>query len=232
MRKALLLLVICALASFAFGQAATAPIGESAVWQMGSDFLSQAHSACDKVTPSSKFADCVIAQMSKAGASTDAVSFTRELYKQSGGEVGVMSGFHKVGPVDIAWVKYPLRNSNGLLLVNGKPRIVNAEDLKLLDEKGLQQSFQFHDLQNQFPQAAVFAGDRNGQVWPNTQTGNSGGLQFIIGYPLRNGCATCADAGHALFTWNFDPSGKFKGTTFMGMTPAPLSQSGQGTPQQ
>ena len=231
MRNALLLLALCALSTVAFGQATPSPISESAVWQASSDFLSQAHSACDKATPSSKFADCVINLMSKAGASGEAVSFTRELYKQSGGEVGIMSGFHKVGPVDVASVKYPLRNSNGLLLVNGKPRMVNAEDLKLLDQKGLQQSFQFHDLQNQFPQVTVFPGDRNGEVWPNTQTGNSGGLQFIIGYPLRNGCATCADAGHALFTWNFDPSGKFKGTSFMGMTPAPLSQPGQSAPQ-
>ncbi len=232
MRKAVMLLTICALTTMAFGQATPAPITESAVWQASGDFLSQAHTACDKVTPSSKFADCVIGQMSKAGASADAVNFTRELYKQSGGEVGIMAGFHKVGAVDVAWVQYPLRNSNGLLLVNGKPQIVNAEDLKLLDEKDLQQSFQFQDLQNQFPKVAVFPGDRNGKTWPNTQTGNKGGLQFIIGYPLRNGCATCAHAGFALFTWNFDPSGKFKGTTFMGMTPAPLGQSGQGAQQQ
>ena len=137
MRNALLLLALCALSTVAFGQATPSPIGESAVWQASSDFLSQAHSACDKATPSSKFADCVINLMSKAGASGEAVSFTRELYKQSGGEVGIMSGFHKVGPVDVASVKYPLRNSNGLLLVNGKPRMVNAEDLKLLDQKGL-----------------------------------------------------------------------------------------------
>jgi hypothetical protein len=232
MRHALLLLAICALTSATFGQAAPAPISETAVWQSGGDFLSQAHAACDKVTPSSKFADCVISQMSKAGAPADAVSFTRVLYKQSGGEVGILSGFHKVGPVDVAWVQYPLRNGSGLLLVNGKPQIVNAEDLKLLDEKDLQQSFQFQNLQSQFPKVAVFPGDRDGKTWPNNQTGNKGGLQFIIGYPLRDGCATCAHAGFALFTWHFDPGGKFKGTSFMGMTPAPLGQSGQSAPQQ
>lgn len=232
MRNALLLTALCVLTSFAFGQASPAPIGDSAVWQSGSDFLPQAHTACDKVTPSSKFADCMVNQMSKAGAPADAVSFTRELYKQSGGEVGILTSFHKVGPVDIAWVQYPLRNSNGLLLVNGKPRIVNAEDLKLLDQKDLQESFQYQSLQSQFPKVAIFPGDRDGKTWPNSQTGNKGGLQFVIGYPLRDGCATCAHAGHVLFTWNFDPSGKFKGTTFMGLTPAPLGQSGQGDPQQ
>jgi hypothetical protein len=232
MCKPLTLFAVIALATFAFGQASTPPIGTSAVWLPGSDFLTSAHAACDKVTPTSKFSDCVISQMSKAGASADAVSFTRELYKQTGGEVGIMGSFQKVGPVDIAWVQYPLRSTNGLLLVNGKPRIINAEDLKLLDQKDMQQSFQYQDLQGQFPKVGVWPGDRDGKTWPNSQTGNSGGLQFIIGYPLRNGCATCAHAGFALFTWNFNSSGKFTGTSFMGMTPAPISQPSQSAPQQ
>jgi hypothetical protein len=169
--------------------------------------------------------------MSKAGASAAAVNFTRELYKQTA-EVGIMGNFQKVGPVDIAWVQYPLRSSSGLLLVNGKPRIINAEDLKLLDEKDMQQSFQYQDLQNQFSKVGVWPGDRDGKTWPNSQTGNNGGLQFIIGYPLRNGCATCAHAGFVLFTWNFNSSGKFTGTTFMGMTPAPITQPSHSSPQQ
>jgi len=55
-------------------------------------------------------------------------------------------------------VTYPLGSdpSHGLLLVNGQPRMVNAEDLTLLDQKGLQGSFQFQDLKNQFPKAALF----------------------------------------------------------------------------
>lgn len=232
MHKPFAIIVSILFGTLAVAQSTQPAIDSSAVWQPGSDFLASAHAACDKSAPSSKFADCVISQMAKAGAPAEAVNFTRELFKQTGGEVGIMAGFHKVGPVDVAWVQYPLRGSNGLLLVNGKPRIVNAEDLKLLDEKDLRQSFQFQDLQNQFPNVAVFSGDRDGKTWPNTQTGNSGGLQFIIGYPLRNGCQTCAHAGFALFTWNFNPSGKFTGTSFMGMTPAPVSQSSPATSQQ
>lgn len=231
MCKPLALLTVIALATFAFAQATPAPIDASAVWQLSSDFLTTAHAACDKATPTSKFSDCVIHQMSKTGASAAAVNFTRELYQQTG-EVGIMGSFQKVGPVDIARVQYPLRSTSGLLLVNGKPRIINAEDLKLLDEKDMQQSFQYQDLQNQFPKLGVWPGDRDGKTWPNSQTGNNGGLQFIIGYPLRNGCATCAHAGFVLFTWNFNSGGKFTGTTFMGMTPAPISQPSQSTPQQ
>ncbi len=106
--------------------------------------------------------------------------------------------------------------NNGLLLVNGSPAIVNAEDLQLLDQKGMEQSFQFQDLQNQFPKVGVWPGDRDGTTWPNTQPGPNGGVQFILGYPLINGCHACAHAGIALFTWNFDAQGKFLGTTFHG----------------
>jgi len=230
MPKFCLPLAILALAIGSVGQSAN--IGSSAVWHPPSDFLTNAHAACDKVTPSLKFSECVITQMSKAKAPADAVSFTRELYNQTGGEVGIMTGFHPVGPVDVAWVTYPLRDSSGLFLVNGQPRIINAENLKLLDQKGMQESFQFQSLQNQFPRVNLWPGDRDGTTWPNSQTGDKGGLQFIIGYPLRNGCQTCAHAGFALFTWNFSSSGRFMGTSFLGMTPPPIKPGSSGAPQQ
>ncbi len=233
MRRLLLFVVIIALATSAFAQSAMQNIGPSAVWQPGNDFLARARAACGNVSSGFKFSQCVIDQMPKAGASADAVNFTRELYKQTGGEVGIMAGFHKVGPVDIAWVNYLLRSTHGLLLVNGRPRMINVEDLKLLDQKDMKRSFQFQALQNQYPSANLWPGDRNGQTWPNAATGPNGGLQFVIGYPLRNGCETCAHAGFALFTWNFDPSGRFMGTTFLGMTPPPVAPPSQGaTPAQ
>jgi hypothetical protein len=229
-KRLFLLLAIVALTRCSFGQASK--VTASAVWQPTAYFLSNAHAACDKVTPSLKFSECVINQMSKTGAPADAVSFARELYKQTSGEVGVMTGFHAVGPVDIAWVTYPMRHTSGLFLVNGQPGIINAENLKLLDQKSMQQSFQFQGLQNQFPRVSLWPGDRDGKAWPNSQTGNNGGLQFVIGYPLRNGCETCAHAGHALFTWNFSSSGRFMGTSFLGMTPAPITPSSPGGAQQ
>ncbi len=238
MRSALLFAAIAALLGSAIAQnqtvpprgtagaqaASTAKIGSSAVWHPGPTFLADAHKACDNAAQPPSFAECFIAQMSKAGAPAAAVAFTKMLYQKSEGDVGILSGFHPVGPVDVAWIFYPLRanTNNGLLLVNGSPTIVNAEDLKLLDQKGMEQSFQFQDLQNQFPKVGVWPGDRDGTTWPNTQQGPNSGLQFILGYLLINGCHACAHAGTALFTWNFDAQGKFLGTTFMGLTPAPL----------
>jgi hypothetical protein len=226
MRKARLLLVLAftAVCSTAQAQAGPGKIDASAVWQIPAQFLSSAHAACDGSSPSG-IGDCMVHQMAKAGAPAAAVSFTRELFKQSHGEFGIMTGFQGEQPVGFAWISYPLRaNTNyGLLLVNGRPPIVNVEDLKLLDRKEMEQSFQFQDLKNQFPQVDLWPGDRDGKEWPNSQTGPNGGTQFVVSYPLRNGCHACARAGFAIFTWNFDAQGKFLGTSFMGMTPPPLN---------
>jgi hypothetical protein len=199
-------------------------ITSASVWIMPSSFINDAHKACDNAHQPPGFAQCFIGQMSKAGAPAQSVAFTNQLYKESQGDVGILSGLNPVGPVDVAWIIYPLRaNTNsGLLFVNGNPAILNAEDLKLLDQKGMEQSFQYQDLKNQFPQVGVWPGDRDGKTWPNSQTGSNGGVQFVIGYPLINGCHACARAGFALFNWNFDSTGKFLGTTFLGLTPAPL----------
>ncbi len=205
--------------------------GPTAVWRASAAFVKTAHAACDKLqNNATNYGSCFAGQMKKAGAPAEAVAFSRSL-AQTAGDAGFMSSFNKVGPVDLAWVTYPLRSSSiyGLLLINGSPEIVNAEDLKLLDHNGLQQSLQYQTLQGQFPKIGLWPGDRDGQTWPSSQSGPNGGVQFTLGYPLRNGCRTCAHGGFALFTWNFDASGKFQGTSFMGLTPPPLPQGGSPT---
>lgn len=210
--------------STAQSQSDLAKIGESAVWQVTPQFLASAHAACDKSLQHGDI-ECLIHQMAKAGAPAAGVSFSRELLKQTHGEFGVMTGFQKQEPVAIAWVTYPLRaNTNyGLLLVNGQPPIVNVEDMKLLDTKTMRKSFQFQDLKDQFSKVDVWPGDRDGKIWPTSQPGPGGGTQFVVSYPLINGCHACERAGFAIFTWNFDAQGKFLGTSFMGMTPPPLT---------
>ena len=201
----------------------TGGIGPSNVWQIPPTFLATAHKACDSAPPPS-FADCFISQMSQSGASPAAVAFTRMLQKQSGGDVGIMSGFNLVGPVDVAFVVYPLRanTNNGILFVNGTPKIVNAEDLKLLDQATMQQSPQFQNTKAQFPNVNLWPGDRDGTTWPNSSSNPDGSVSFTLGYPLLNGCHACERAGFAEFNWNFSRNGKFLGTSFMGMTPPPV----------
>lgn len=226
MRCKYLLPILISFAVSLAAQATTPPpakIKASAVWQVPSQFMTMAHAACERSTASG-VGECLIGQMGKDGAPDDAVRFTRELYKESHGEFGIMTGFHEEGPVAFAWITYPSRaNTNyGLLLVNGKPRLVNVEDLKLLDVKTMKRSSQFQDLKGQFPKVDVWPGDRDGRIWPNSQVGPDGGTQFTVAYPLRNGCHACANAGQAIFNWNFDATGKFLGTSFQGMLDPPL----------
>ena len=159
-----------------------AKIGASSVWQLPEQFMAGAHAACDKSAPPA-FAECVIDQMAKAGASADAVNFTRELYKQSHGDVGIMTGFQPVGPVDFAWITYPLRaNTNyGLLLVNGNPPHRECRRPEACStERRCSRVPSSRTCRFQFPQVDVWPGDRDGKTWPNSQTGPDGGVQFTV----------------------------------------------------
>ena len=231
MRKLLLVPIVAAFCIWSTAQTPSAPqrttsagrITASAVWQAPADFLSKAHAACDKITGSpANFAQCFIGQMKTAGAPAPALAFTQAVYQFSGGDVGILTGIHAVGPVDVAFVSYPRANRIMDCCWSWIAQDHQRGGMSLLDQNGLKQSPQFQDLLAQFPQASLFPGDRDGTTWPNTQQGSNNGLQFIVGYPLLNGCHACTNAGFALFTWNFDATGKFLGTTFMGLTPAPL----------
>ncbi len=203
-------------------QRTASKIGSSAVWQLPPQFMTAAHAACDP--SSADHGECMIGQMAKAGAPPDAIQFARELYKESRGQFGVMTGFQDEGPVAFAWVTYPLRaNTNsGFLILNGRPRILDVEDLRLLDVKTMKANGQFQDLKAQFPNVDVWPGDRDGKMWPNSQVSPDGNIQFTVSYPLRNGCHACSRAGDAIFNWNFDAKGKFLGTSFQGLIDPPL----------
>ena len=196
-------------------------IGPSAVWQPPADFITKAHAACDAANPPN-YGQCLLDQMAKSGAPADAVTFARRLYKQSDGQVGIMTAFQKAGPVDMARVMYPLRaNDNyGLLLVNGDPNLLDVDDLKKLDRSGLEKAEVYQLIKDRFPHVELFTGDRSGTNWPAPSATPGGGQQFIIGYPLRDGCRACRPLGLARFAWDFDAQGKFLKTVYI-PTPPP-----------
>lgn len=211
-------------------------IGTSAVWNVPADFVTKAHTVCDKAANPASIGECFIHQMSVAGAGADAVSFTRMLYQQNGGMVGIMTAFQKFGPVDAAQVLYPLRaNDNyALLLVNGDPKILDVDDLQKLDRAPMEQNGLFQGVRKKYPQADVWPGDRSGSApWPRVQPLPGGGTQFIVTYPLLNGCHACASAGLVRFGWNFDANGKFTGTVYIPTPPPPrLTRPHAGQPSQ
>jgi hypothetical protein len=234
LRKSLLSIVLTfiSLEAYALSQSGTSAsqpaaassgkIERSAVWQPPQDFITKAHAACDKSNPPN-YSECFIDQMSKSGAPADAVSFTRTLYRQSDGQVGIMVAFEKVGPVDVARVLYPLRaNDNyGLLLVNGDPAILDVDDLKKLNRAEMEQSPLYQGVKQKYTATALWPGDRSGTMWPQVKPLPDGGQQFIISYPLLNGCHACQHVGLSRFSWNFDAKGKFAGTKYIPSPPPP-----------
>jgi len=49
----------------------------------------------------------------------------------------------------------------------------------------------------------------------------AGGTEFIVTYPLINGCHACQHVGLARFGWDFDASGKFLRTVYIPTPPPP-----------
>jgi hypothetical protein len=97
------LIVIALVASMsARSQRNPTKIDASAVWQISPLFLATAPAECS--TSNSEKMECLAAQMTKAGASPQAVRFTWELYKQSHGDFGIMTGFQSLGVLAFAWI--------------------------------------------------------------------------------------------------------------------------------
>jgi hypothetical protein len=208
-------------------------ITATAVWQPPQDFITKAHQACDKAMNPASFTECFINQMSAAGAPADAVSFTRMLYQQNGGLVGIMTAFKAYGPVDAAQVFYPLRaNDNyALLLVNGDPRIIDVDDLQKLNHQAMEDDPMFQLAKKRYPQIDIWPGDRSGSSpWPRVQSIAGGGTEFIVNYPVINGCHACDRVGNARYGWEFDATGKFLRTVYVAAPVAPRSLTHQHNP--
>jgi hypothetical protein len=228
LRSLLLLVIVAPMALFAQATNSSAPapskITASAVWQPPSDFVTKAHAVCDKAAGPASYGQCFVNQVAAAGAPADAVTFTRTLFKQSDREVGIMTAFKKFGPVDAAQVLYPLRaNDNyGLLLVNGEPPLLNVDDFQKLDRAAMEQNPMFQAVKQKYPKTELFSGDRSGSApWPRTQPLPGGGTEFVVTYPLLDGCHACASNGLARFGWDFDANGKFLRTVYIPTPPPP-----------
>ncbi len=225
---------LLAQAANAAPQTPSGKIGASAVWQAPPDFVTKAHNVCDKSAGPASFPACFQNQIAAAGAPADAVSFTRMLFQQTNGDVGIMTAFKHYGPVDAAQVFYPLRaNTNyGLLLVNGDPAVLNVDDLQKLDRAAMEKDALFQAVKEKFPKIDLWPGDRSGtSPWPRAQPLPEGGTEFVVTYLLLDGCHACAHLGLARFGWNFDAKGKFLRTTYIPTPPPPKLLPRPGRPQ-
>ena len=119
----------------------------------------------------------------------------------------------------MAKVIYPLRAEKAanwaLLLVNGDPQILDVDDLQRLD---------MQELKRRYPKILqVVGGGRGGTMWERTRRRQDGGVTFIVPYWPTRQSPNSPQMSAADFEWNFDSSGKFLGTRFVGsMGPLPI----------
>ncbi len=187
---------------------------DSAVWHAPADFRSKALAACEN--RGGAFGQCFTDQMKAAGASPEALAFTRLINGD-----GYIQAFRPVGIVGVAAVVYPFRanENDGLYLVNGQPPAINIDELQKLPSGQLDADPAYAALKGSHPNADLWPGDRSSPDSLLALTSADGSQQFIANYRVQAGCHACAVLGQAFFTFNFDQSGRFSGIAFDGFTP-------------
>ncbi len=187
---------------------------ESAVWHPPADFRSKVLTACEN--RGAEFGQCFADQMKAAGASPEALAFTRLIHGD-----GYIQAFRPVARVDIAEVFYPFRaNENeGLYLVNGQPPAVNIDEIQRLPSSPMTSNPAYAAVKKLHPNADLWPGDRSSADSLLAITFPDGSQQFVADYRVQAGCHACAVLGQAFFSFNFDRARKATGTEFSGFTP-------------
>ncbi|PKN60957.1 MAG: hypothetical protein CVU53_00430 [Deltaproteobacteria bacterium HGW-Deltaproteobacteria-11] len=187
--------------------------GPEACWSPATQVMGMIRTACAPLAGTA-FEECFIAGMQKSGASPQAVAFTKSI-----GNLGYMEALRRSGPVDIAFVVYPFRaNENqGFLLINGTPPQIDVDDLNLLSPENFKKDPRYASLKRQYPAVALWFGDRSGRDFPRMERTPDGGQRFIVRYRLLNGCHACELAGYAGYAFEFDKTGRFSGTKYLGI---------------
>ncbi|MDD2335985.1 MAG: protease inhibitor I42 family protein [Geobacteraceae bacterium] len=189
-------------------------VEKSAVWKPGPDFLEILHARCDALA-FPQLGKCFASLMKESGASPEALAFTGCL-----GNEAWLRAFRKKGRVDVAYLTYPFRaNENqGVLLVNGAPSPIDIDNLDLLTQDELKQDIVYGELAKRYPDICLWPGDRYGTETPVVESLAKRRLRFYVVYLLRNGCHACEKVGSALFAFDFDAEGKYRGDRLMMVT--------------
>lgn len=198
-------------------------ISESSVWTPSDQQLASVGAAC-RSKANQNFGECFLAQMPELGASDDAVSFARDYSDQNHGTLAFLRGFHALDSVDVAYAYFPAGGEmrQGWLLVNGSPAVINVDDLDRLPEAQMQKNAEWAALHARYPRLQISLDDseRQMEALPKIERLSDGSERFIVQYALRDGCPSCALAGHATFSFDFDPAGRLVLVRFVGVTPA------------
>lgn len=195
-------------------------INATAVWSPSDQQLSQLNKTC--ATDTQAYSDCFISHMPDLGASEEAVAFTRDYAAQNQGTIAILRGFQPMDEVDLGYAYFPAAKEGrqGWFLLNGYPSVLNVDDKARIPEAAMEKHPLWAEMRKQHPSLRMSVNDseRSMDKTPRTETLPDGSQRFIIEYPLRDGCATCAVLGHADFSFDFDPSGELVTVRFVTIT--------------
>jgi hypothetical protein len=195
------------------------PVSSSAVWSPDKDDLSEISLACSDVGDYSR---CFLDQM-ESSASSEAVFFSKSLSQQSPSRTGYLKELHEAGIIDVGVVAYPNAGelSQGWMLLNGAPAIVDVDDIGLLPLAAMKQDAQFKALESKYSQInlVVSPEQRKDGAMPQILNLAGGRERFIVDYSLKTPCPSCETIAHASFAFDFDATGKFLGVQFIKVVP-------------
>jgi hypothetical protein len=195
-------------------------IGTEAVWNAANEDLTDISKVC-KNPLSTDYAKCFVEQMG-GYASSDAVAFTQLMIAQKPSRVGYLDGMREAGLVDLGYVVYPgAKSKQGWVLMNGVPALINVDNVAQLPQSEMAKDSQFAVLRKSHPQVqlAVTDDQRSADASPQIEPRPDGGERFIISYSLQETCNDCPALAHAIFGFDFDSTGQFKGAKFIRVTP-------------
>ncbi len=157
---------------------------------------------------------CFLRVMEDLGASPEALRFSGSL-----DSAAFLHAFQEAGLVDLGWVVYPFRANErlGCYLLNGSPGLVDVDDPDRWPMKALTEQTGALNAGRRIRDLSVWPGDRVGPGDLAATALPEGGVRFIAGYVLREGCHACDTVGSAEFAFDFDGEGTFLGTELVSM---------------
>ena len=192
----------------------TREVGPEAVWPVSRAMLTRAvEKACDDAQ--GKGVDGPFLEvMEGLGAGPAALRFSASLETAA-----YLHAFQEAGPVDVGWVHYPFRANErfGCYLLNGNPGLLDVDDPAIRPEKALKERARTSILGGQAGEITVWPGDRLGPGRVAVSALPDGGIRFIAGYVLRDGCHACDLLGSAEIAFDFDDKGGLLGSEVASM---------------
>ena len=190
-------------------------VSPAAVWSPDDDDLADIVQTCQ---PAADYNRCFVEEMGDF-APSEAVSFSQSLLEQTPSRAGYLKALQEAGPVDLGTVAYPAggNSTQGWVLVNGTPAIVNVDDFKVLPQAAMENDPQFKALRTKYPRLRLSVDDdhRKTETMPEVLPLGKGSQRFVIDYALKEPCLTCPVIARASFGFDFDATGKFLGVKYI-----------------